>query len=714
MKNTNKVLGLFLPLLGTFFISSILNSTYAEELIHEAYIDTTSGAFEAVGTGVGEQMGADIVSGDFNNDGIEDLVASSPFASNGKKKWNGRVTIILGKDNSVKANKSQRSNEWANINIYGKNPGDQLGTSLTVGDFDGDNLDDLAIGAYNALNGSSRSGKTYIIYGKAIATKKTIDFAYGEGDLMVHGENNKDGFGTSVESADLNGDGLDDLLVGAPFAAGDTLKNSGIVYVYFGSTEGISSTPSGMIYGQTEGERFGSDIAAGDIFGDSKAEVVVGAYFSNTGDLEQAGKIYLFAGRDSYSKVKRPTSTISGDMSMGWLGFTVDVADVNGDGKGDVASSYFSYKGDKSGSKVMVFYGDEKFAKYNKNFTSNAKLADVTMGDSVGEAIIGAKVLLEDLNGDGKAEIIAGAPGISATRSVDTGDVYVVYSGEKPLNRRYSVKNKTVTSIIHGQDIDDWFGYSLATGDFNGDGFSDLLVGARYSDTDGGVNNGKVFAVYGNNEPMGEETVVNLPYDEISRAEFVQNIVKSFGLEESNKDYLDNCYSHKEFCFFNFMAISSFDGLALDPQLILYPDVAPTDKFFGAVNVATALGLINGFTNEADSPFKPHLPISRVQALKVILSATGLVQPLHRFELVDILGGEQALSSQNSYFLDVNPKIAYMWWYPRYINFAVDAGIIEKQDHFRPDDNLSKNEFNAIVGRTLDYLNKSKNEKTQS
>lgn len=704
----------YLAVFASFATISFSGQVYAENYVHEAFVDTSEGSFETVGTYGGEQMGADVTSGDFNNDGIQDLLTSSPFASYEDKKWNGRVSIIFGKKESIKSKKSERSNEWANVNFYGKNAGDQLGTSLSVGDFDGDGLDDIVIGGYNAVLKSERKGKAYVIYGKSLENRKTFDFSYKEEDLMLSGVNDKDGFGLSVESFDINRDGYDDLLVGAPFASGPVVKTSGLVYVYFGSKEGLKDESDSILYGQIEGERFGSEIAAGNIFGDEKVEIAIGAYFGKNGEVEQAGRIYLFAGRDSFGGgVKHPTSILVGNVSMGWLGFSLDVADVNADGKADIASSYFSYQGDRNEAKVMVMYGDDKFAEYSKIFTTNNKLIDVSIVDPVGEAFLGAKVLLEDLNADGRAEIIAGAPGISESRSVDTGDVYIVYSGTEALNKRYSVRDKEVTSIIHGQDVDDWFGYSLGAGDFNGDEMADLLVGARYADGNGSINSGKVFVVYGENDPIGEEKLANIPYDQISRGEFVKNIVGSFGLQEGNQDFLDNCYTHKDFCFFNFMAISTYEDIKLDPELILYPDVKPEDMYFEAVNVATALGLVNGFVNETDSPFMPEMPISRMQALKVILGAAGLVQPLHRFELVEILGSPQALTKQPTYFLDIDPQIAYMWWCPRYVNFAVENGIVEDKDYFRPDDNLTKTEFNAMVSRTLDYLSTKQNEEVK-
>lgn len=160
---------------------------------------------------------------------------------------------------------------------------------------------------------------------------------------------------------------------------------------------------------------------------------------------------------------------------------------------------------------------------------------------------------------------------------------------------------------------------------------------------------------------------------------------------------------------FNFTAISSYNDIQLEPELILYPDVRPGSEFYEDINLATMLSLVNGYLNEKGTPFHPDLPVTRIQALKIILSATDLVPYLHQFELANLLGAEENISKQKSVFSDVSAKISSRWWYPRYVNFALENDIIDKGELFRPDENITIEELDDMVNRTLQYLKRSSN-----
>ena len=120
------------------------------------------------------------------------------------------------------------------------------------------------------------------------------------------------------------------------------------------------------------------------------------------------------------------------------------------------------------------------------------KIPDVIINGGVGDNIIGATVLLEDMDGDGRAEIIVGAPGIKIPSSTDEGELYIVQGNEAYEYSTFSVEDRDVTSVIHGDDSDDWFGYGANVLDLNGDGYMDLAIGSRYADGKHSSNNGKV------------------------------------------------------------------------------------------------------------------------------------------------------------------------------------------------------------------------------
>ncbi|NIA02366.1 MAG: hypothetical protein GWP15_03205 [Nitrospirae bacterium] len=668
----------------------------------ESFIATEENKIEFMGSVPGGQLGADIASGDFNGDGIDDIALGAPFVSSDDKEWNGEVYIIFGKESFPEI--VDFSQLTPDLVVQGYTSGDQLGTTLTTGDFNNDGIDDFVIGAFNAKSNDKRPGKVYIYYGDSTWGSQKRSLLLGKANVLLVGDNTGDNFGLSLTTQDVDGDTVDDLLIGAPSASSPGVDNSGVVYLYTGSDQGISTLFDVAIYGNQPEERFGSDLGAGDIDGDGNVDVIVGAYYSEVGDVEQAGRVYFYTDMGiSHSVISTPSFSIEGEANKEWFGFAVDANDVDGDQIYDVAISSFPYKGDRSGSKVSVYYGGEVFDEF----------ADLIIDDPMNSSMIGARVLLEDFDRDGNAEIIIGAPGIGGYANDDAGDVYVVHSGEIYNHSRFSVKDQQVTSIINGQNADDWFGYSVNVLDINGDGFEDLAVGSRYADSGQSVNDGSVVVLLGDGTPFGDEKqVFDSEGEYVTRGEFISVVVERFHLKREKNEYINKCYEHIDFCLFNFMTMSSYN-IQLEPDVILYPDMPLDHEYYEDVTIGTMLGLINGYLSDEASPFFPDNPISRIQALKIVLGAADAVPPKYRFELVDVLGSIDQLRSQFSYFTDVDPNISYMWWYPRYVNFAVENNIINKGELFRPDETITKSELDDIIGRTIIYKN-SKYEEIKS
>ncbi|MBD3360624.1 hypothetical protein GF366_02355 [Candidatus Peregrinibacteria bacterium] len=681
---------LFTVLLFVYFSVPV----FAEKHIFESFIATETNKIELIGGSKGGQFGADIVSGDINGDGYDDIVVGSPFSSSTQREWNGTVSVIFGKSDFEKEifDFNQVSPD---ILISGENSGDQLGSAVALGDYNNDGFDDIAVGAFNAKNLDDRTGKVYIFYGRSVWGNQNIDLAFDNPSRELIGKSVNGGFGLSLDTMDLNNDSIDDLFIGAPFVSTSSKNNAGAVYVYSGTSKGLSSYIMAVFYGLKNDERFGSAISGGDINGDGSTDVVIGAYHANNEDLARSGKAYIYTVFDKFpSAVVNPTHVLEGLVSNSWFGFSVDVGDINGDLFDDIAVGSFPYSGDKTTSRVSVYHGSPEFDY----------IVDTVIDDPINGILLGANVLLEDINSDGKAEIIVGAPGINEFTSYKEGNVYLIYSNDNGKTFRHSIKNKDVTSIIYGEKADDWFGYDIENLDFNGDGFQDLAVGSRYSDSSRSVNNGKVFILFGNNKPFGSKKEV-FSNGFVTRAEFISYVIKRFDLKNKRSDEIKKCKDHKEFCLFNFLAMSSYEDIKLDPNIVLYPDIPSDHPYFEDITIGTMLGLINGYLSEEDSPFRPEFTVSRIHALKIVLGAAELVPPKYRFELINILGSLENLRSQHSYFSDVDPRISHMWWYPRYVNFAVEKGILDNSELFRPDDNITWNELNRLIDRTLEYIN---------
>jgi hypothetical protein len=345
----------------------------------------------------------------------------------------------------------------------------EFGVSVsTAGDVNGDGFDDVIVGADLFSHGQGSEGKAFAYLGSASGLSTAPSWT-AEGD--------QDGayFGHSVATAgDVNGDGFDDVIVGADgFDGGE-----GKAFAYYGSASGLSTTADWTATsGQLDAAFGGSVGSAGDANGDGYDDVVVGALYWGDDQVSE-GAAFVYQGSASGLSTT-PSWMADGDQSTAYFGSSVGGAgDVNGDGFDDVVVGAPQYDdGQTDEGRAFVFHGSAAGLSSTPAWTAESNKASAFFGVSVGTA--------GDVNADGFDDAMVGAY-VYAGR----GAAFAYHGSASGLS---PTPNWTVKSNQEAAD----FGISVGTGgDFDGDGYADVLVGAHQYDH-GQPNEGAAFAYYG-------------------------------------------------------------------------------------------------------------------------------------------------------------------------------------------------------------------------
>ncbi|MBM9499332.1 VCBS repeat-containing protein [Leptospira sp. 201903071] len=404
---------------------------------------------------------------DVNGDGFSDvLVGANQFSAG-----TGKAYIFYG---SVQGIVSQGATS-ANTNLVGI-PSGQFGWAVALGDVNGDGYSDAIVGAPGA--GVDSVFIYHSLGGDGIPNGASPNSTLSAGSIMF--------FGGTVATGDINGDGFEDVVVGSYGYS----TSSGRVDVFYSSgtsgvpTGGLSTAKSTLI-GSVLNGRFGITVATGDSNGDGYADVLVGADGISRSYIFHSDGTGGISGQDLSAGGTANTLLIGETGSQ--FGISVSLGDVTADGFQDALIGARSYTANQG--RAYVFHSNGSSGIPNQDL-SGSGFANTILTGQIAGSFFGISVSLGDVNGDGSADALVGAYGFG------TGNSFIFLSdGSSGIVSQNLQSGGTAHSTFTGETAGDQFGIFVRLVDANGDGCSDVAVGAYgYS---GGGNTGRVYIFSG-------------------------------------------------------------------------------------------------------------------------------------------------------------------------------------------------------------------------
>ncbi|MEK7791060.1 MAG: integrin alpha, partial [Deltaproteobacteria bacterium] len=424
--------------------------------------------------------------GDVNADGFDDIVVGAYQNNDGPGANNaGAVYILYGNPNLSAT--IQMNGAGVDVTVLGKAATDRLGVSVGgAGDVNGDGFDDISMAAdqNNDGPGANNAGAIYILYGSAsLSADYRLDGAGVNVTVLGKAALDQLGFATGgrnvplvATAGDVNRDGFDDLMMGAPYNNDGGSDDEGAAYVLFGGSslsatirldgEGVNLT----LIGTTTNDFLGSVSGAGDVNNDGFDDLIVGAGYSDELTLD-AGMAYIIYGRSSFPNATLDTQTAQQDLSIAGkaasdrFGESVSAAgDLNDDGIYDVMMAGLG-NGDNGAASGAAFllYGSPSLSS---SYRLNGAGVDVTFQGKAANSYFASSVSgIGDVNNDGIPDFIFGE-GYNDDLGVDAGQVYIIF-GSESLSSTITMNGAGPDVTIRAKAANDRLGAAVGGGRAN-------------------------------------------------------------------------------------------------------------------------------------------------------------------------------------------------------------------------------------------------------